>query len=105
MDVFCQDTKLNLSPYYLRPGFAFGGSCLPKDLGAITCKAKELEVDVPVLFSVLQINHLQIERALEMVFRANTRRFGLSGICFKVCTDDLCLYTIVSYVESHIPIV
>jgi GDP-mannose 6-dehydrogenase len=89
MDIFCQDLKLNISPYYLRPGFAFGGSCLPKDVRALSYKGRDLDLDLPLLSALMPTNARQIERALEMIEARGERRIAVLGISFKAGTDDL----------------
>jgi GDP-mannose 6-dehydrogenase len=89
MDVFCRDEKLNLSAYYLKPGFAFGGSCLPKDVRALQYRAKELDVDMPVISSILPSNRQQIQQAFDQVMETGKQRIGLLGFSFKAGTDDL----------------
>ena len=73
MDIFCQDDKLNLSPYYLKPGFAFGGSCLPKDVRALQYRAKEVDVELPVISSILPSNQLQIEHAIDQIIETGKK--------------------------------
>ncbi|WCJ60787.1 nucleotide sugar dehydrogenase [Fontisphaera persica] len=89
MEIFCQDTRLNLSPAYLRPGFAFGGSCLPKDLRALTRVAREQEVPTPVLQAIAESNQRLIQRAAEWVLDTGKKRIGILGFAFKPGTDDL----------------
>lgn len=89
MDVFCQDSKLNLSPVYLKPGFAFGGSCLPKDLRAITQHARHADLRVPLLESALDSNSEHIRFATDVVRKDASKRVGILGISFKEGTDDL----------------
>jgi len=89
MDVVCQDHKLILSRYYLRPGFAFGGSCLPKDVRALTYRAGQLDVEHPLLASIMSSNRSQVQNAFDLVSGFNKRRIGLLGLSFKAGSDDL----------------
>jgi GDP-mannose 6-dehydrogenase len=89
MDVFLADTKLNVSPAYLRPGFAFGGSCLPKDVRALVHTARRHDVDLPVLSNVLASNETHLRRAVDLVTSFGRRKVGIFGLSFKAGTDDL----------------
>ena len=89
MKIFCQDKKLNISPAYLLPGFAFGGSCLPKDIRALTYKAKTHDLELPIMSSILPSNELQVARGLQLIMANGHKRVGILGFSFKAGTDDL----------------
>lgn len=89
MKIFCQDTKLNISSAYLSPGFAFGGSCLPKDLRALTYAAKSRDLELPIIRAVLTSNELQIARGLQIIIDKGEQKIGVLGLSFKAGTDDL----------------
>lgn len=89
MRIMVKDTKLNLSPYYLSPGFAFGGSCLPKDLRAIAARSREHHLELPVLQNIARSNDVHVEEAIHLIERLKHRRLGFLGLSFKAGTDDL----------------
>ena len=100
MEIFCRDKQLNISPYYFKPGFAFGGSCLPKDLKGLQTLAHDLYVDVPLIDSINKSNELQISRAVEIIQHTGKKRIGFLGLSFKAGTDDLRNSPAVTVVET-----
>ena len=100
MEVVSSDTKLNLSPYYMKPGFAFGGSCLPKDVRGLNYRAKMLDVKTPLLNSLLPSNEYQIQRGLQLISETGKHKIGFLGFAFKAGTDDLRESPVVELIET-----
>ncbi len=100
MEIFCKDTHLNISPYYFKPGFAYGGSCLPKDSKALRMLARDLYVEVPVINAIDQSNEMQKVNAVNAIMSKGKRNVGILGLSFKAGTDDLRCSPIVDVVES-----
>jgi GDP-mannose 6-dehydrogenase len=102
MDIFCQDRKLNISPAYLKPGFAFGGSCLPKDLRALSYQAKMSDLHLPILTSILPSNEMQVARGLQIIMEKGHKRVGVLGFSFKAGTDDVRESPVIEVIERLI---
>jgi GDP-mannose 6-dehydrogenase len=102
MEILCQDTRLNISAAYLRPGFAFGGSCLPKDLRAVLYRAKERDVDCQLLNAILTSNERHIQHGIELIENTGSKRIGILGLSFKPGTDDMRESPVISLVERLI---
>ena len=100
MNIFCQDRKLNLSPYYLKPGFAFGGSCLPKDLKALTYLANRKDLNTPILNAIMPSNEQQIKYGINQIVSLGKKNIGILGFAFKAGTDDLRESPIVELIET-----
>ena len=100
MEIFCKDKELNISPYYLNPGFAYGGSCLPKDLKGLQTLAHDLYVKVPVIESIDKTNAIQIQRAVDFIIGQHKRKLSFLGLSFKAGTDDLRNSPAVAIIET-----
>ncbi|MGN6180600.1 MAG: nucleotide sugar dehydrogenase [Mucilaginibacter sp.] len=100
MNIFCKDKELNISPYYLKPGFAYGGSCLPKDLKGLQTLAHDLYVNAPVIDSINKTNDIQIQRAIDTITAQGKKKLGFLGLSFKAGTDDLRNSPAVTIIET-----
>lgn len=100
MRIFCKEKKTNISPYYFRPGFSFGGSCLPKDLKGLNKISSDLEILSPILSSIISSNDIHTDRAVELISKTNIRSIAFLGLSFKADTDDIRNNPIISVIDN-----